>query len=149
MISPELYLKSLFSSFIKYPQSLPVDIRENYPNTTLLVYDTFSDNSEEWIVADLENLQLFILMISRLKKVLAYCIDITDSDYNRVRKRDQLVRKLTLKRLAKVLLNGWVFALKVIRRQIQSYYSDSNFRYSIYSKFTRPTLDFVADRFFE
>ena len=33
LISPELYLKSLFSSFIKYPQSLPVDIRENYPNT--------------------------------------------------------------------------------------------------------------------
>ena len=85
---------------------MPVDIREYYPNTTLLVYDTFSDNSEEWIVADLENLQLFILMISRLKKVLAYCIDITDSDYNRIRKRDQLVRKLTLKHLAKVLLNG-------------------------------------------
>ena len=31
LISPEIYLKSLFSSFIKYRQSLPVDIRENYP----------------------------------------------------------------------------------------------------------------------
>ena len=31
LISPELYLKTLFSSFIKDPQSLPVDIRENYP----------------------------------------------------------------------------------------------------------------------
>ena len=102
MISTEIYLKSLFSSFIKYLQSLPVDIREDYPKIWFSVYDTSSDNSEVCIVAELKNLRLFILMISRLKKVFAHCIDIVDSDYNRIRMRNQLVRKWTLKYLAKV-----------------------------------------------
>ena len=106
LISPEIYLKSLFSSFIKYPQSLPVDIRENYPKMQFSVYDASSDNSEVCIVAELKNLRLFILIISRLKKVFAHCIDIVDSDYNRIRMRNQLVRKRTLKYLAKVSLNG-------------------------------------------
>ena len=66
-----------------------------------------------------------------IKKVLAYCIDIIYSDYNRIRKRDQLVRKWTLKYLAKVSLNGLVFAFKVIRHWIKSYCIYSNFRYSI------------------
>ena len=79
------------------------------------------------IVAELKNLRLFILMISRLKKVFAHCIDIVDSDYNRIRMRNQLVPKRTLKYLAKVLLNDSVFAFKVIRRWIESYYIYSNF----------------------
>ena len=83
------------------------------------------------IVAELKNLRLFILIISRLKKVFAHCIDIVDSDYNRIRMRNQLVPKRTLKYLAKVLLNDSVFAFKVIRRWIESYYIYSNFRYSI------------------
>ena len=41
-----------------------------------------SDNSEVCTVAELKNLQLFILMISRLKKAFAHCIDIVDSDCN-------------------------------------------------------------------
>ena len=79
------------------------------------------------IVAELKNLRLFILIISRLKKVFAHCIDIVDSDYNRIRMRNQLVPKRTLKYLAKVLLNDSVFAFKVIRRWIESYYIYSNF----------------------
>ena len=79
------------------------------------------------IVAELKNLRLFILIISRLKKVFAHCIDIVDSDYNRIRMRKQLVPKRTLKYLAKVLLNDSVFAFKVIRRWIESYYIYSNF----------------------
>ena len=130
MISPENYLKSLFTSFIKYSQSLPIDIRENYRKMYFSVYDASSDNSEVCIVPELKNLRLFILMISRLKKVFAHCIDIVDSDYNRIRMRNQLVRKRTLKYLAKVSLNGSVFAFKVIRRWIESYYIYSNFRYS-------------------
>ena len=121
MISTEIYLKSLFSSFIKYLQSLPVDIREDYPKIWFSVYDTSSDNSEVCIVAELKNLRLFILMISRLKKVFAHCIDIVDSDYNRIRMRNQLVRKRTLKYLAKVLADGSVFAFKVFRCWIESY----------------------------
>ena len=79
------------------------------------------------IVAELKNLRLFILMISQLKTVFAHCINIVDSDYNRIRMRNQLVRKRTLKYLAKVSLNGSVFAFKVIRRWIESYYIYSNF----------------------
>ena len=79
------------------------------------------------IVAELKNLRLFILMISRLKKVFAHCIDIVDSDYNRIRMRNQLVPKRTLKYLAKVLLNDSAFAFKVICRWIESYYIYSNF----------------------
>ena len=41
--------------------------------------------------------------------------------------RNQLARKLTPKYLAKVSLNGSVFAFKVIRRWIESYYIYSNF----------------------
>ena len=83
------------------------------------------------IVAELKNLRLFILMISQLKTVFAHCINIVDSDYNRIRMRNQLVRKRTLKDLAKVSLNGSVFAFKVIRRWIEPYCIYSNFRYSI------------------
>ena len=70
-------------------------------------------------------------MILQLKKVLAHCIDIVDSDYNRIRMHNQLVRKPTLKYLAKVLLNGSVFAFKVIRRWVESYCIYPNFRCSI------------------
>ena len=132
MISTEIYLKSLFSSFIKYLQSLPVDIREDYPKIWFSVYDTSSDNSEVCIVAELKNLRLFILMISRLKKVFTHCINIVESAYSSIRMRNQLVCKQTLKYLAKVSLNGSVFGFKVIRRWIESYYIYSNFRYSIY-----------------
>ena len=45
--------------------------------------------------------------------------------------RNQLARKLTPKYLAKVSLNGSVFAFKVIRRWIEPYCIYSNFRYSI------------------
>ena len=70
-------------------------------------------------------------MILRLKKLFAHCIDIVDSDCNWIRIRNQLVRKRTLKYLAKISLNGSVFDFKVIRRWIESYYISSNFRYSI------------------
>ena len=132
LISPEIYLKRLFSSFIKYPQSLPVDIWENYPKMSFSGYDASSDNSEVCIIAELKNLRLFILMILRLKKVFAHCMDIVDSDYNRIRMRNQLARKRTLNYLAKVSLNGSVFAFEVIHRWIEPYCIYSNFRYSTY-----------------
>ena len=66
-----------------------------------------------------------------VKKVFLHCIDIINRDYNRIRKRSQLVHKQTLKHLSKVSLNGWVFSFKVIRRWIESYCIYSNFRYSI------------------
>ena len=71
------------------------------------MYDVSSDNSEEWISADLSDLVLFILMISQLKKkVLMHCIKKTDSDYNRIKKFNQLVRKRTIKHLTIVRLNS-------------------------------------------
>ena len=70
-------------------------------------------------------------MISQLKEVFAHCIDIVDSDNNRIGMRNQLVCKRTLKYLAKASLNGSVFAFKIIRRWIESYCIYSDFRYSI------------------